>query len=128
MAENQYGRLQSPSQELVKIPLAFAPAGTDPPTAVVGKGFSIARTDVGKYRITFTERYPALLGFSWSLALQTLAVRTVVLKAITIGMAATNTIDIQILDASAAAVEIAAHANNLVLCEFTFSNTSSPSA
>jgi len=127
MAENQYGRIHSPSQKLIKIPFSFEPAGVGAPTAVKGKGFTLARTGVGLYRFTFTDRYPNLVGFSCSFALLTLAVRTGVLKTITVGTTATNTIDLQIIDAAAAAVEIAANAANVVVGEFTFSNTVNPS-
>lgn len=39
---------------------SFRPAGTGAPTNVTGRGFSVARTSVGLYTLTFTDAYPEL--------------------------------------------------------------------
>lgn len=127
MAAFSNGRVSSPTPLLVDTPGSFLPAGVLAPTGVTGKGFTVARTGVGLYRVSLLGRYPSLVGFSWGLALAVNASRTIVLKSITLGLLVPNTIDLQVLDAAGAAAEIAADPANIVSFEFLFTNTVNPS-
>lgn len=48
---------------LVCVPGSFETDGTGAPINSRGDGFTVARTAVGKYTITFAEKYPACVSF-----------------------------------------------------------------
>jgi hypothetical protein len=56
-------------RELVVVPGSFAPNGSSAIVAAnnVGKGWSVARSGVGTYTVTFEDAYPALQSFACSL-------------------------------------------------------------
>lgn len=60
-AHRRFFDTQSLTKELKVIAGSFAPAGSDPVTDVVGKGFSVARTDTGEFTITLEDKYVDLI-------------------------------------------------------------------
>lgn len=60
-AHRRFFDTQSLTKEIKLIAGSFAPAGTGAVTAVKGKGFSVARTDVGEFTVTLENKYVNLI-------------------------------------------------------------------
>lgn len=126
MAGNAYNQVRGPNPAHSVLAGTIAPQGTSAPVQAAGLGFTVSRQGVGRFRVALSERYPAILAVTPGLALQTDATRTVVVKNIVSGMSNDNYFDLQLLDASAAAVDLAANAANLVFFSAHLSNTTLP--
>lgn len=108
--------LQTRENEAVVVAGSFAPAGTGAPTASKGKGFTVARTGVGAFRITLDARFNSILSVVAGLQLATATDQFIVVGAIS---EANRTIDLTVWDPSAAAapgaaVDVAADAGNRI--------------
>jgi hypothetical protein len=126
VAGNAYNPVRGPNPAHSVLAGTIAPQGTGAPVQAAGLGFTVSRQAAGRFRITLAERYPAILAVVPGLALQTDATRTIVVKNIVSGMANDNYFDLQVLDASAAAVDLSANAANLVFFVAHLSNTTLP--
>jgi hypothetical protein len=60
MGSKRYDIIQTQGLQRVRIGGSFQPSGTSAPTNVIGQGWSVARTGVGAYLITFTDTFFAL--------------------------------------------------------------------
>lgn len=96
----------------VEIAGSFAPAGTGAPTTARGVGYTVARTNVGEFTLTFVNAYPELVSREAHLSLATPDDKVAMCGVYT---AASKTLVINIWDISGAALaDVAADANNLV--------------
>lgn len=120
MASRNFHNVQSTSPEVKEIDGSFAPAGTGAPTDVNGKGFTVARTGVGTYLITLSNKYPKLLAAT---ATMQMASATDIVPQFGTYDAAAKTLVLR-LQAAAVATEVAANANNRVNFVLKFKNTS----
>lgn len=120
MASRSFFPVKSLGRELVNAVGSFAPAGTGAVTAVKGKGFTVARTGVGTFLVTFADKYAALVAANATLQLASAA--NSVMQVGTFDASA-KTLVLRILTAGAAA-DVAADANNRVSFVVTFRNSS----
>lgn len=94
----------------------FAPAGTDAPTYpdIDHPGWSVERTDVGVYKLTFSRKYTRVLAFILGTQENAASDKSYKLTSIVHATAtALGYVTITHTDASgAAADEVSAHANN----------------
>ena len=111
MAADQYSQFYSPDPKLLVVPGSFAPAGTGAPTSVKGKGFTVARADVGVYTVTFDRVYPECFAVLASVQLATPDGSIINVGAISLS---SRTVSLAAFDDTGSALEIAANANNRV--------------
>lgn len=105
--------IQALSRGVKVIAGSFAPDGTNPVSAVKGKGFSVARTGVGIFTVTLEDTYVDLLDAQVSLQLNSADDKFMQLGPIDVQSA--KTIVLRCWDISGAALtDIAAHAQNRV--------------
>lgn len=105
-----------------KVNLRFFPQGTgvpinDNPEAV------ITRTSAGVYAVSFRDRYPFCIGFSWGVELATPATVTIEatnLNNISLATDGTRIVIVTALNLAGSAADIAANAANSISLEFTF--------
>lgn len=109
---------------LVCITGSWAPAGTGAVTTVRGAGFTVARSDVGVFTITFSEAYPSLAAANATVQLNASADTVAQIGAYT---AASKTLVVRTLTAGSDA-DIAANANNRVNFICWFRKTGVPKA
>jgi hypothetical protein len=94
---------------------SFAPDTANAPTALKGRGFTVARTSTGLFTVTLTNRFAGLVSMSLGLQLASGDDKILQIGTVTISHAAACTFQIRCWDISAAAVaDIAANANNRV--------------
>lgn len=123
MANRIFNPPRALEKELVTITGSFLPAGTGAVTGVTGKGFTVARSDVGKFTVTLTDTYQSLIGVSLTLGLATAADQVLQLGAVDVTSA--KTIVINVWDISDAAVaDISANAANRIYFTFFLKNSS----
>lgn len=120
MASRSVFPVKSLGRELHQVVGSFAPAGTGAVTSVKGKGFTVSRTGVGVFLITFQDAWADLVSGRASVQLNALADTDAILGPY---VAASKTLNIFIKTAGVAA-DIAANANNRVHFEITFRNSS----
>ena len=100
---------------------SFAPAGTDAPTTVRGRGFTVARTGVGSFTVTFSDSYPELVAVTAQLQRNLPNGSDVYVGAYD---ASARTLVLQVLDNVNSAADVSAHANNRVNFAVFFRNSS----
>jgi hypothetical protein len=61
MADKIFYGVQALQPELKILPGSFTLAGTSDPAVKAGAGFSVARSGTGKWTVTLTDAYPAIL-------------------------------------------------------------------
>lgn len=120
MASRTTTAVKALTRETVLIAGSFAPAGTGAPTAVQGKGFTVARTGVGTFLVTFADKYAALAAATGTLQLAALADSVIQFGSYD---ASAKTLVVRVLTAGVAA-DVAADANNRVHFDLTFRNSS----
>lgn len=122
MSSRDLRNVKATSREVAMIYGSFAPAGTGAPTALVGKGITLARTGVGVFRLTLDKVYPTLLAAHLTLQLSTGDDKIMQMGDVDL---TAKTIDLRIWDISGAAVvDVAADANNRVNFILAFQNSS----
>lgn len=109
---------------LVCVTGSWAPAGTGAVTTVRGAGFTVARTDVGVFTITFSEKFPSLVSANATAQLAAAADTQAQAGTYT---AASKTLVVRTLTAGSEA-DIAANANNRVNFICWFRKTGVPKA
>lgn len=120
MASRTTHVVKSLNRELVKVLGSFAPAAAGAVTTVKGKGFTVARTGVGAFLVTFADKYNELVSGRASLQLNALADTDVIMGAYD---ASAKTLVLLVKTAGVAA-DIAANANNRIHFEISFRNSS----
>jgi hypothetical protein len=122
MAARNFSGLKTLGRELIVIAGSFAPNGSSAVSATSrkGRGWSVARTDVGLFTITFTDKYVDLVS---AIATAQLATAADIKAQIGTYTAASKTLVIRLL-AVATETEVAADANNRVNFVCVFSNSS----
>lgn len=131
MADKATYVVNSRDREIHDLHISFAPNGTSAPSAVRGtgirgRGFSISRTGVGVYQITLDDKYPstALVGFSAGFQNNAAVGHTAEITGGFDMSGASQAFSVTILDASGAAADIAANANNRVFLCLKLQNAS----
>jgi hypothetical protein len=119
MASKIFNKKLTAGQGRVDIDGSFAPAGTGAVTSVNGAGFSVARTGVGVFEITFVDKYVELVAANATVQLNALADTDAVIGPWT---ASTKKLQIFVKTAGVAA-DIAANANNRIHFQVTFRNS-----
>lgn len=112
----RHTNLQIDGGECVEVGGTFAPAGAGAPTLASGEGWSVARTDVGKFLVTFKDVYAGIKTKWVDVQLNALANTDVMFGPY---VAASKTIEILVKTAGVAA-DIAANANNQISFGVTF--------
>lgn len=120
MAIGPFFRVLTRNREPVVIEGSFAPngAGAVDNTSNEGVGFSVARSGVGVFTVTFKETFFALISHQLGLQLNALADSDLQLGAVSLSG---KTAVINVKTAGVAA-DIAANANNRIHFKFTFRN------
>lgn len=77
MANRVFDDIDSLTKGLIKLSGSFAPDGVDAPTDLKGRGFAVTRTNVGTFKLTFTDKYVDLVSAMATLQLATAAARRV---------------------------------------------------
>lgn len=111
MASRTFMDVQTLNNQLKVIAGSFAPAGTGAVTAPKGKGFTVARSGVGAFLVTLTDKYYDLVASQSNVQLNAAAGTTTTVGAYN---PTAGTIAISTVDASGAPVDIAANANNRI--------------
>lgn len=119
MAARNYAPIRALNRSTVRISGSFAPAGTGAVTSTKGKGFSVARSGVGTFTVTFTDKYNDLLSATATVQLAAAADTQAQVGAYS---ASAKTLVIRTLTAGAAA-DISANADNRVHFDLVFVNT-----
>jgi len=96
---------------VVHIQGSFAPAGTGAPTAVLGTGFSVARTSAGLFTITLQDAYRSLL--AGDIMIQMASATDLAGQLGVVDVASAKTVQVRVL-AAATPTDISANANNRV--------------
>lgn len=112
--------VKAAQREIVEVSGSFAPAGTGAPTAVRGTGFTVSRTGVGTFRVTFDRVFPLLVSAQATLQLSASADTQAQLGAVDL---TAKTAVIRTITAGSDA-DISANANNRVNFTFKFRNSS----
>jgi len=124
MADRNFNPLQALGREYKVIAGSFRPNGSSAVsnTTNTGVGFSVARTGVGAFTITLTDKYVSLIGAEFQLALATpAAAHDICIGAVDVSSAKT----IAFVHYSAgAAADIASDAANRIYFTLTLSNSS----
>lgn len=123
-----YEKLAS-GRDYVDVDMSFAPNGASAvaATSVKGKGiYSVARTSAGLFTITFSCDYVALVCATGTLQLATGDDKYIQFGTFTAPTSsARGTMTVRVWDASGAAeTDVAANANNIIHCRFTFRKSS----
>ncbi len=123
MANRMTNEVRALHQDFVLVAGSFAPNGSSAVAASSrkGRGFSVARTDVGEFTLTLSDKYPNLIS-----AVATLQQATAGDQFLQVGEydEDAKTIVITAIDASgAAAADVAADANNRVNFVLVFQNS-----
>ena len=112
--------MKTATREACDIVGSFAPAGTGAVTDARGDGFSVARTGVGTFTITFDKVWPELESATATVQLNASANTFAQVGAVNLS---SKTAVIRTITAGSDA-DIAANANNRVNFRFCFKNTS----
>lgn len=123
MADRGFNPVKTFDNEIVMIKGRFYFNGTSSPATVYGKGFTVARSGVGLYTITFTDRFPELhsVNFGFANATGTVQAHAVITGSV-VGGSATNTLSFTYCHA-ATPTDPAAAATNWMSFEVQFRNT-----
>lgn len=119
-------QVKSPTPQTVDVVGSFAPAGAADPTDIRGEGFTVEYLGVGSYRITLLGRYASLVCATGNMQLAAPLARSVIFDDEVIGLTATCTLRLQVVDKTDAPVETAANANNRVHFRLALCNTINP--
>ena len=111
--------------ETVIVAGSFAPNGSSAVSASSrkGRGWSVARTSAGLFTVTFGEKYNNLISAVATLQLVTASLDSWFAQ-VGAYVAASKTLQIRVVDEAAAAVDVAADADNRINFICVFSNTS----
>ena len=115
--------MKSSQPGIVKIAGSFAPNNTSAlvATSTYGKGFTVARTDTGKFTITLSDTYTRLENFTGIIALT--AVLDLKLQLGAVDVTSAKTIVLNVL-AIATPTDIVANAANRIYFELSLVNSS----
>lgn len=120
MASRSFSDVQGLINQLKVVVGSFAPAGTGAVTNTKGAGFTVARTGVGAYLVTLTDRYFDLVAGGATAQLATPAGRAALVGTYD---ATAGTVVISVVDEAGAPADIAANANNRVNFVLWFRNS-----
>jgi len=105
-------KVKSSNSREVLIAGSFAPDTANPPTGLLGVGFTVARSGTGEFTVTFATKFPSLIAGAATLELNSADDKFLQLGPYD---SSAGTLKIRNWDISGAAVaDIAAHANNRV--------------
>jgi hypothetical protein len=113
MSALQLDLMRLPGNGIEVIAGSFAPDTANPPTAVRGRGFTVAYTSTGLWTVTLENKYNGLIAGMLTLGLAAAADQKLQFGTVTISSAAAATFQIRCV-AVAALSQIAADANNRI--------------
>lgn len=112
-------KIKGPSDYVI-LKGSFSPANTDPPTAAKGRGYSVARADVGEFTVTFDQVGVDLVHAGCGLMM---AVPDGHYAALGAYDPDAKTLTIWLMDAADAADDLAADADTEIHFEVTFNQS-----
>ena len=85
MADKIFYGVQALQPELKILPGSFTLAGTSDPSVKAGAGFTVVRSGTGKWTVTLTDAYPAILSVQTCFELDSDAASNIVLNISNVG-------------------------------------------